>query len=324
MFKNLFHLESVFFKELYLTDREAKHLFKVPSKYRDNFNFEFANILSSDYGRLGNIQLGDSYDVFYYSKADDDSYIELMTKYYKVTRFLTTDKDIQLSYFIKEKGNSKVSVGIRNDDLINQYDLNIIIKAVDCKTMVYIKLEMHPTSHILSPFTKEFRSRLEESILIRSKDPQFRKNYENLETIVISAPRKEVFQIIDSLRIYKGCEVFYSTEIENPKIWKGRRFKVILHQINSMLEFEIIDYYYSDDLNEDSIITGRLINAEPEHVLFDYSFILKSISEAQQLVLFKHVFKEAISPDLMKHHSQITVTVLLGLKQLAESESSVI
>lgn len=319
LFKNLYYLESVFFKELYLTDREAKNLFKIPLEHKDRFNFEFSHInLEND--KLGNIQIGDNFEVGYFSKTGENA-SELMLKNYKVTKLISSEKDIHLSYYVKEKIKTKGSVGLKSDEIINQYDLSVIIKSVECKTMVYIKIEMHPSNHILSPFTKDFRIRLEESLITRSQESHFRKNYENLESIIIIAPRKEVFQIIDSLRVYKGCEVYYSTEIENPKIFIGRKFKVILHQLSSMLEFEIIDYHYSDDVNEDSRITGRLLNAEPEHVLFDYSFILKTINHNQQLVLFKHVFEEAISPELMKHHSQITISVLHALKILAELES---
>lgn len=320
LFKNMFFLESIFFKELYLAEREAKNLFKLPLEYNDKYNFEFLDCPLLEKTKLDNTQLGDSYSVCYKSTSEGNKGAELMTKTYKVTKFLATDKDMHISYFVKEKLNPKEIVGFKNDELINQYELFIAIKSIDTKIMLYIRLELHPTHQIACPFTKEFRSRLEETVIVRSKDPIFRKNYENLESVVINAPRKQVFQIINSLRVFKGCEVYYSTEIENPKIWVGRRFKVILHQLSSNLEFEIVDHYYSDDNNEDSRITGRLIKSEPEHVLFDYSYILKTISDNQQLILFKHVFEEAITPDLMKHHSEITRTVLLSLKELAESE----
>lgn len=321
LFKNMFFLESIFFNELYLADRDAKNLFRIPSEYKDKCQFEFAHHSSFNKTKLDSIQLGDSFCVTYTSSiAVDNKGAELMTKYYKVTKLLATEKDIHISYYVKEKVNPKEILGLKCDEQINQYELSIIIKCFDSKIMLYIKIEMHPTVQIITPFTKEFRNRLEATIIVKSKDPQFRRNYENLESVLIKASRKEVFQIIDSLRMYKGCEVYYSTEIENPKIWIGRRFKVILHQIGSNLEFEIVDYFYCDSYSEDSRITGRLINSEPEHVLYDYSFILKTISDNEQLLILKHIFEEAITPDLMMHHSEITRAVLRALKQLAESE----
>lgn len=319
LFRNIFYLESIFYKQIYLIDDDSRHIYRIPQELRKGMQFELLNIRDIDFDKLGSIQEGDSFDVSYFY-PEGDCKRETMLKNYKVLKYEFSENYSTITYYVKEK--LVIRKKVSQEEFINQYELSFTIKKIGCRVLVYFKLQLHPMNSISSPFNKDVRTNLENALEKASKQSQFRENYENFDSILIKSKRTEVFSLIDSLRIYKGCEVFYSADFSNSKIFVGRQFTVILNAISTKLIFEIVDYFYSDDSTFDCRLTGKLIFAEPQHSMFSYTFTLKTINFNQQLVLFCHKFEDPIDPELMLLHRACSQTMLCGLKELAEENQA--
>lgn len=240
------------------------------------------------------------------------SYEELFTRELTLLKYDIDYDESTIIYSVKQK--------YANLNL-KQYEITFLIKRINTRILLFMKLTSHVTTEMNSPFNKKTKTDLHLSLLESSSEMKYKENYKPLLNFIIKSNKKKLFENIIKFSASEGIiEVKIEGKEPGEQIKKiGEIIHVNWIEYKTRLSFQVLNLVPYMNEEKDCVFYIELIDSSPTQTPFKYSSIVKSISPNTSIISIQHTFETRLSPDRMDRHISTITDLFLALKRLCES-----
>ncbi len=239
-------------------------------------------------------------------------YEELFTRELSLLKYNLDYDESTIVYAVKQKYPNL---------LLKQYEITFLIKRVNTRILLFVRITSHITTEMNSPFNKKTKTDLHLSLLETSSNLHYKENYKPLLNFIIKSNKKILF---DNIIKFSASEGIIEVNIEGKETGgKIEKIGEIIHvnwiEFQTKLSFQVLNLIPYINEESDCVFYIELIDSCPKQTPFKYSSIVKSISKNISIISIEHTFETRLSPDRMDRHISTITDLFMALKRLCES-----